>query len=307
MADADYDPVKAAGIHPSAWIFGWRRVRELIWTHRQQSWRRAEHSRSSHTGELISISQLPWKRLLLRSQLIFNIDFWISHPLSSATSSMLVPGDGSTVALSENLWAWSRNFARRKRRPSQMKNQILSKPICEIWSLYRRWLDPLLVYTPERISIRLKLGRKWLATTWANFLSLSTLIHLFCWKEYTSCWIYPQSLVDTGPIANSYFTTNSKPVKHGRPGIGATHSSRFIPLSMSCPPSSNNPELLLILESQNNSFQFYSGISKMLHSLYLFSLFLFSIPPFFSLTWAWKKFLYAFLNLAAYFCFIVLG
>lgn len=25
--------------------------------------------------------------------------------------------------------------------------------------------------------------------------------------------------------------TNSKPVKHGRPGIGATHSSRFIPLS----------------------------------------------------------------------------
>jgi len=31
------------------------------------------------------------------------------------------------------------------------------------------------------------------------------------------------------------FSISYKPVKHGRPGIGATHSSRFIPLKVTSP------------------------------------------------------------------------
>ena len=37
-------------------------------------------------------------------------------------------------------------------------------------------------------------------------------------------------MVEIGEMDDNTDVCSSKPVKHGRPGIGATHSSRFIPL-----------------------------------------------------------------------------
>lgn len=51
--------------------------------------------------------------------------------------------------------------------------------------------------------------------------------------QYLLVGYLPGSRLRTWPITAyvaSYSRYSSKPVKHGRPGIGATHSSRFIPL-----------------------------------------------------------------------------
>jgi len=52
------------------------------------------------------------------------------------------------------------------------------------------------------------------------------------------------------------FSISYKPVKHGRPGIGATHSSRFIPLKWrlsSMPPIIYQCKLLLVLPNYLNA------------------------------------------------------
>jgi len=55
--------------------------------------------------------------------------------------------------------------------------------------------------------------------------------------------------------------TNSKPVKHGRPGIGATHSSRFIPLSTYILFSLNSYRATANPQLQSKLFPFSSFFS----------------------------------------------
>ncbi|KAL8842704.1 MAG: hypothetical protein Q9170_000360 [Blastenia crenularia] len=55
---------------------------------------------------------------------------------------------------------------------------------------------------------------------------IGSVIGVYSGKEYNSVEIKPEMVgFYLGEFSISY-----KPVKHGRPGIGATHSSRFIPL-----------------------------------------------------------------------------
>lgn len=60
------------------------------------------------------------------------------------------------------------------------------------------------------------------------------------------------------------FSISYKPVKHGRPGIGATHSSRFIPLKWDL---NQLPRHLSLL------FQETALLIKLLQGLYQFCLF----------------------------------
>ena len=55
---------------------------------------------------------------------------------------------------------------------------------------------------------------------------IGSMIGVYNGKLFTSVEIKPEMIGHyLGEFSISY-----KPVKHGRPGIGATHSSRFIPL-----------------------------------------------------------------------------
>jgi len=55
---------------------------------------------------------------------------------------------------------------------------------------------------------------------------IGSVIGVYNGKTFNQVEIKPEMVGSyTGEYSISY-----KPVKHGRPGIGATHSSRFIPL-----------------------------------------------------------------------------
>src|SRR5258707_3164667 len=59
---------------------------------------------------------------------------------------------------------------------------------------------------------------------------IGSVIGIYSGKEFNQVEIKPEMVgFYLGEFSISY-----KPVKHGRPGIGATHSSRFIPLSKYC-------------------------------------------------------------------------
>ena len=55
---------------------------------------------------------------------------------------------------------------------------------------------------------------------------IGSVIAIYSGKEFNSIEVKPE-------MVGHYlaeFSISYRPVKHGRPGIGATHSSRFIPL-----------------------------------------------------------------------------
>jgi len=55
---------------------------------------------------------------------------------------------------------------------------------------------------------------------------ISSMVGVYNGKQFNSVEIKPEMI---GHYLGE-FSITYKPVKHGRPGIGATHSSRFIPL-----------------------------------------------------------------------------
>lgn len=58
------------------------------------------------------------------------------------------------------------------------------------------------------------------------------------------------------------FSISYKPVKHGKPGIGATHSSRFIPLKVRCMRSRNVLSSALRFLLRVRGPEAYRGASK---------------------------------------------
>lgn len=60
---------------------------------------------------------------------------------------------------------------------------------------------------------------------------IGSVIGIYNGKIFNTVEIKPEM---TGHYLGE-FSISYKPVKHGRPGIGATHSSRFIPLKVTSP------------------------------------------------------------------------
>ena len=104
----------------------------------QRSWRKRGLSVSSPTAEWTWTSSLTWAMN----------NWWSCSPVAS--------GGKSAVVLSVSLWLWSRNCVRRRRNAHLMRNPMLSRPTCAIWSSCLRWLVPLLAFTTARLSTKLK-------------------------------------------------------------------------------------------------------------------------------------------------------
>lgn len=143
----------------------------------------------------------------------------------------------------------------RKRRHQLVRSQSLCAPICVTWSLCQRWLEASLVSTMARPSTRLRsrcvdpcthvilvdtiMPHTGISSCLILFLLISLLTPLSVFvllvmeTNGRHRWWY-LLFGDVQPEMVSHylgeFSISYKPVRHGRPGIGATHSSRFIPL-----------------------------------------------------------------------------
>lgn len=131
---------------------------------------------------------------------------------NSSTLFTLVPAAVSNEGWSASLWHLSTSSARQRLRHLQEKDQQPSRLTYETWLSFLKWLEALLLSTLEKSSTKSKSSLKWLVTTLENS------------RWVGSC---------TNGVSYTYtFLTSStqmtyKPVKHGRPGIGATNSSRL--------------------------------------------------------------------------------
>ncbi|KAJ6903584.1 hypothetical protein NC651_020917 [Populus alba x Populus x berolinensis] len=64
----------------------------------------------------------------------------------------------------------------------------------------------------------------------SDCLNLRSISFLMFWNRKGSAGEKPEPVPEMIGHYLAEFSISYKPVKHGRPGIGATHSSRFIPL-----------------------------------------------------------------------------
>lgn len=119
-------------------------------------------------------------------------------PMSWSRCSLLVLAEGFRGVWRGSPWPWLRSLEKLNVNHSLVRSLTWWRPTWGTWSLSQKWSVALLVSRMVRPSTRLKSSLRWLDTTFLEF-----------------CISY-------------------NPLKHGRPGIVATHSSRFIPLKWGC-------------------------------------------------------------------------
>lgn len=183
------------------------------------SWRRRELSASSCTEELTWTNFWTCPGNFLKQYFAGNVWFLVISknnylfPVNNSPSfSPAACADVSIADSRESTWLSSLRSKRPRRLLVFSRSQPPLRPISETWSSFQSSLVESSESTTERFSTR-----------WVDYNKCENIMIIIILLQTE---IKPEMIgFYLGEFAISY-----KPVKHGRPGIGATHSSRFIPL-----------------------------------------------------------------------------